>query len=76
MQDKSEEDKAALALFGLKPEVKLLPRLSLPEAASFREGTSSSNPLSSASQSALSSELWRCIRRSAGFRGCLREGGT
>jgi hypothetical protein len=31
MQDKSEEDKAALALFGLKPEVKLLPRLSLPE---------------------------------------------
>jgi hypothetical protein len=32
MQDKSEEDKAALALFGLKPEVKLLPRLSLPEA--------------------------------------------
>jgi hypothetical protein len=32
MQNKSEEDKAALALFGLKPEVKLLPRLSLPEA--------------------------------------------
>jgi hypothetical protein len=32
MQDKSEEDKAALALFGLKPEAKLLPRLSLPEA--------------------------------------------
>ena len=32
MQDKSEEDKVALALFGLKPEVKLLPRLSLPEA--------------------------------------------
>src|SRR6266446_3198868 len=32
MQDKSEEDKAALALFGLKPETKLLPRLSLPEA--------------------------------------------
>jgi hypothetical protein len=32
MQDKSEEDKAALALFGLKPELKLLPRLSLPEA--------------------------------------------
>jgi hypothetical protein len=31
MQDKSEEDKAALALFGLKPEVKLLPRLSLPK---------------------------------------------
>ena len=27
MQDKSEEDKAALALFGLKPEAKLLPRL-------------------------------------------------
>src|SRR6266404_4123348 len=32
MQVKSEEDKAALALFGLKPEAKLLPRLSLPEA--------------------------------------------
>jgi hypothetical protein len=32
MHDKSEGDKAALALFGLKPEVKLLPRLSLPEA--------------------------------------------
>ena len=32
MQDKSEEDKAALALFGLKPETELLPRLSLPEA--------------------------------------------
>ena len=32
MQDKAEEDKAALALFGLKPEAKLLPRLSLPEA--------------------------------------------
>jgi hypothetical protein len=27
MQDKSEEHEAALALFGLKPEVKLLPRL-------------------------------------------------
>jgi hypothetical protein len=32
MQDKTEEDKAALALFGRKPEVDLLPRLSLPEA--------------------------------------------
>ena len=32
MQDKSEEDKVALALFGHKPELKLLPRLSLPEA--------------------------------------------
>ena len=32
MQDKSEEDKAALALFGLKPAANLLPRLSLPEA--------------------------------------------
>ena len=32
MQDKSEEDKVALALFGLKPELKLLPRLSLPDA--------------------------------------------
>jgi hypothetical protein len=37
------------------------------------KGTDGSNPLPSASQSALSSELWRCIRRSAGFRGCLRD---
>src|SRR5437762_7573668 len=32
MQDMSEEDKAALALFGIKSELKLLPRLGLPEA--------------------------------------------
>jgi hypothetical protein len=39
MQDKSEEDKAALALFGLKPEVKLLPRLISPWRSSMpRQG--------------------------------------
>ena len=32
LQDMSEEDKAALALFGIKPELKLLPRLGLSEA--------------------------------------------
>src|SRR5437763_726218 len=31
MQEMSEEDKAALALFGIKPELKLLPRLGLSE---------------------------------------------
>jgi hypothetical protein len=49
------------------------------KASPILRGTEGSNPLRSASQSALSSELWRCIRRSAGFGGVyarVRDGTT
>ena len=50
MQDKSEEDKAALALFGLKPG-DAPPASKPPGSGLFSRGTSSSNRVCSAGES-------------------------